>query len=136
MHIFHFDENGAFVGQGNADADPLQPGAWLIPAQATHIEPPAEMHGKARHFIGGAWEYKDIPAPEPEQMPPEPNNAEIKRGEIIMQLRFIDEQSARPSRAVSLAMAYGQKPDVFEINKLAVLEAKAAVLREELKALQ
>lgn len=71
MKIYHYDENAQFVGEGVADADPLEHGRWLIPANATNVAPPEHVEGSTRHFVAGGWEYRDIPAPEPEPVQPE-----------------------------------------------------------------
>lgn len=71
MKIFHLDElTGELIGEGIADADPLEEGNWLIPAHATNVQPPDEVEGSKRHFIAGGWEYKEIPPPiEPVEQP-------------------------------------------------------------------
>jgi hypothetical protein len=71
MKIFHYDEQtGELIGEGVADADPLDAGNWLIPAHATNVEPPEAVEGSTRHFIAGGWEYREIPPPP--QPAPEP----------------------------------------------------------------
>jgi hypothetical protein len=70
MKIHHYDQNtGEYLGEGVADADPLEPGRWLIPANATNVQPPEHVEGSTRHFLAGGWEYRDIPAPVPEPVP-------------------------------------------------------------------
>lgn len=72
MQIYNYDaETGQYIGVSSADADPLQPGNWLIPANATTIEPLAPSDGKTVNFENGVWVYKDIPPP-PQPAPPEP----------------------------------------------------------------
>lgn len=71
MKIFHFNElTGELIGEGIADADPLDEGNWLIPAHATNVKPPDVVEGSTRHFIAGGWEYKEIPPPPPEPVQP------------------------------------------------------------------
>jgi hypothetical protein len=72
MKIYHHDQDGKFISEGAADADPLEPGRWLIPANATTVAPPDHVKGSTRHFIAGGWEYREIPQPEPEPVPLEP----------------------------------------------------------------
>lgn len=70
MKIYHYDHDGQLIGEGLADADPLEPGNWLIPAQATTVAPPEHVDGSTRHFVAGGWEYREIPpTPEPEPVP-------------------------------------------------------------------
>ncbi len=79
MKIYHYaEQSGELIGEGMADADPLDAGNWLIPAHATNVEPPIAIEGRTRHFIAGGWEYREIPlpAPEPAEEPaPEPERA-------------------------------------------------------------
>jgi hypothetical protein len=43
MNIYHYDaETLEYVGESIADASPLEPGVWLIPAHATIIMPETE----------------------------------------------------------------------------------------------
>lgn len=81
--IYHYDENGQFVGQGVADADPLEPGRFLIPANATNVAPPDDVQGSTRHFVAGGWEYRDIPVivPEHEPTPYVPTYKELRAAE-------------------------------------------------------
>lgn len=70
MKIFHYHpETGAFVGEGIADASPLEPGVWLIPAYATTVHPPEPKKGKQAVMVNGTWQVLPIPQPEPVQPP-------------------------------------------------------------------
>jgi hypothetical protein len=69
MNIFHYHpETGVYLGQGQADESPLEPGVWLIPAHATSAEPPVTGEGEQATW-NGAWAVEPIPAPEPEPEP-------------------------------------------------------------------
>jgi hypothetical protein len=72
--IYHYTVDGLFLGIGQADESPLEPGVWLTPAYATDIEPPAVPAGQQAIFADGAWQLQDIPEPEPEpeSVPGEP----------------------------------------------------------------
>lgn len=60
MKIYHYDQHtGEYMGDGEAAADPLEPGRWLIPAWATTIAPPEAVEGKVRYFDGLEWAYRD-----------------------------------------------------------------------------
>lgn len=134
MKIHHYHpETLEYLGEGAAEADPLEPGRWLIPAHATTDAPPPEQAGKTRHFVAAAWEYRDIPPPPPE--PPAPTAAQIRAGEIRARLAQIDQDSIRPARAVAAALAAGQPAPAFDAGKLANLETEAAALRAELATL-
>jgi hypothetical protein len=72
MKIYNYSAlDGEYIGESNADESPLEPGVFLIPANATTIVPPAEQDGKTINFENGAWVLKDIPEPE-EEPEPEP----------------------------------------------------------------
>ncbi len=91
MNIHHYDQQtGEYLGQGVADADPLNVGGWLIPAHATTIEPPAHVEGSTRHFIAGGWEYQEIPTPEPEPTPATPDPLELCKAEAKERLEATD----------------------------------------------
>lgn len=54
MRIYNYDgTNGRYLGESVADANPLEPGEYLIPAHAT-VDPPPEQEGMVAVFRG-AW---------------------------------------------------------------------------------
>lgn len=60
--IYHYDrDTGEFCSVGDADQDPLDLGNWLIPANATDIQPPVAVDGMRRIFNGVSWGYEGIP---------------------------------------------------------------------------
>lgn len=136
MKIYHYDESGNLVGEGVADPDPLQTGAWLIPAQATTSKPPQlAMTGHRIVFNGSEWVQQALPEPTPESAASEPSASEIRRAEIMAELSRIDQASTRPARAVAYAIANGNQADAADVAQLGALEAQAQSLRAELKAL-
>lgn len=64
-----------------------------------------------------------------------PSPATLRKLAITDELQTIDADSARPARAVAVALAAGTPPNAFDLGKLQTLEAKAAALRTELAAL-
>jgi len=72
MQVYQTDHNGFYVCPAVADADPLDEGAWLIPAGCVTEAPPDLSEGQRAQFSDGAWVVIDPePAPEPvEQLPP------------------------------------------------------------------
>lgn len=67
MKIWNYDPiSGVLVGEGVADASPLENDVFLIPANATEIAPPEIPNGKLAVFIDGAWQLVNIPTPPPE----------------------------------------------------------------------
>lgn len=54
VYSFH-PETREYMGPEVADESPLEPGVWLIPANATEIEPPVVPAGKAAVFGTDRW---------------------------------------------------------------------------------
>jgi hypothetical protein len=82
MQIYHYHpETLGYIGPGNADPSPLEPGSWLIPAYATAIDPPVPVAGTVRRFVGGAWEYADVVV-EPVDPEYEPSLEEVKLAKL------------------------------------------------------
>jgi hypothetical protein len=62
MKIYNYEINtGRYIGEGEADESPLEPGVFHLPALATTVEPLPPQTGKTVNFENGAWVYKDIP---------------------------------------------------------------------------
>lgn len=60
MDIFHFHPTTKqFLGAGVADENPLEPGAFLFPANSTLVQPPQVGQNQAAVFNGGAWSVVD-----------------------------------------------------------------------------
>lgn len=80
MQIYHYHPTTReFLGVGTADASPLEPGTYLIPAHATTVAAPTPVSGKVRVWNSGAWTYQDIPAGTPTVDPEyEPSLADLK----------------------------------------------------------
>ena len=80
MQIYHYHQTtGEFLGVGTADESPLEPGEYLVPANATTTAPPTAMAGKVRVWRGGAWVYQSVPADTPTVDPEyEPSLADRK----------------------------------------------------------
>ena len=72
MRIWHYDANGRLVGEGEARPDPMeltlarrsnpkaQPVHFLIPANATTVEPPKATDGHEVIFANGIWTQREI----------------------------------------------------------------------------
>lgn len=55
MRIYFYDPaTGIYTGDGVAQESPLEPGVFLIPANATTTAPPADADGIVA-FIGSSW---------------------------------------------------------------------------------
>jgi len=55
MKIYHFDHNGLFIGESDADRSPLENEVFLIPANATNIKPPEIGLNQIQKFNGVNW---------------------------------------------------------------------------------
>lgn len=125
MKIYHYNaETQELIAEGNADADPLDAGRFLLPAHSTDTPPPIAKAGKTRHFAAGGWEYRDIPIP-PE--PPAPTPEEVRvatNAAVIAKLAAIDAASIRSVREYIAA-----KPDAPILLKTKEQEAQAERLK-------
>lgn len=59
MIVYHFDrDTGAFLNTSSeADESPLEPGVFMVPANATELVPPSPSNPKTEHavFRDDAW---------------------------------------------------------------------------------
>ena len=60
MKIYNYNYNGIYVGCSEADESPLEPGVFLIPANATTIAPIEVEDGFVPLFDGSKWIAFDI----------------------------------------------------------------------------
>ena len=66
MKIYNYDLNGYYLSEGNARANPLEEGNFLLPANATFEEPLSPKVDNKIKWNGESWEYEIIePEPEP-----------------------------------------------------------------------
>lgn len=76
MKIYHYDPvTNVFIGEGEADPSPLEPGKFLIPAYATEVAVPKIPAGMEAVWDGSKWFTQNIPEPVP-PVPPEPTPEE------------------------------------------------------------
>jgi hypothetical protein len=66
MHAYGFDQQGRFMGEVPRQKSPLEPGVWLIPANATLVAPPSIPEGQQAVWNGSEWVLEAIPEPEGE----------------------------------------------------------------------
>lgn len=111
--IYNYDDNGQFVGEGMADADPLDANNHLIPANATTVAPPDDVPGTTRHFVAGGWEFRDIPTPPAPEPEPQPDPLQVCKA----QAKFLLQESD-----------FAMLPDV-NISNRAEFEAYRAAVR-------
>lgn len=55
MLIYHYADNGEYLGQSAAMESPMETGVFLIPRNATEAAPPEPETGFARVFDGADW---------------------------------------------------------------------------------
>lgn len=65
MKVYHFDaESRVYLGYSSyADASPLEPGVYLIPAHATDKVPQNAGKGEQVRFTDDQWVVEKIPPP-------------------------------------------------------------------------
>lgn len=57
MKVYNYHpEYKHFTGGSQADESPLEPGAFIFPANSTTIAPPTHEYGKVSVWNGGSWE--------------------------------------------------------------------------------
>lgn len=65
-----------FIGESVADESPLEPGVFLIPAQATTVKPPTVTPPKQAVWRNNKWKVEQIPVPKEEPVTPGPDLVE------------------------------------------------------------
>ena len=69
MKVYNYTDDGIYIGCGTAQPSPLEPGKFLIPRNATPVEPPSFNSNKQAFWNGITWEVQDVPQPEPQPEP-------------------------------------------------------------------
>lgn len=62
--VSQFDASGYLVGPVVADASPLDPGVWLLPAGAVDVEPVEQAEGFRYRIEAGEWIAEPLPVEE------------------------------------------------------------------------
>lgn len=123
IHRYH-PETLEYLGEGQADESPLEPGVFLIPACAAEDAPPmfdAKAHQCFRE--GGAWVLRDIPPPPaPPVKTPEEIAAE-EQAAIKAKLAEIDFASIRALREYIAAKA--DAPQILKDREAAAVAERA-----------
>lgn len=53
--VYQYDTNGWYMGETVAEADPVIPGNWLLPARTTETKPPIFTANKIPRWVGYKW---------------------------------------------------------------------------------
>jgi hypothetical protein len=87
--VIQLDTAGYFFGFTTADESPLEPGVFLLPANAVDAPVPAVPEGQRAKW-DGAWVLEDIPQPPPEPEPVELTYFEKRQREYPPIIDYID----------------------------------------------
>lgn len=81
MKYYSYNNDFIFEFEGECQPSPLEPGKFLIPAQATSIKPPEEKEGFLQVFDQEkkCWMYIEISVTPEEPKPPEPTWDQLRR---------------------------------------------------------
>lgn len=98
--------DGEFILDGT-DKSPIS-GAWQIPGNMTEVKPPKEKDGHDRYYVGGKWEYREVPKPETPPAPKEEEPREEEHAPIDeMRVAFAEALAQQESRIAALEATKG-----------------------------
>lgn len=60
MKAYAYNIIGEYIGEVDCQPNPLELGEFIVPAQATTVEPPKQKPGKVRTWNGKKWVFIDI----------------------------------------------------------------------------
>lgn len=75
--VYQTDVDGYLIGEATAHPDPMDEGAYLVPAGCADIQPPTLLEGQRARWTGQAWVVVSIPAPPPPPAPPAPTDEDL-----------------------------------------------------------
>lgn len=98
MKIYNYDINGIYTNSSDADESPLEPGIYLIPANATTVEPPITTDNEVAIFDGQSWTKQEIVLNEPSAEELAQRQAELDakaaaKAAVLAQLGITEEQA-------------------------------------------
>ena len=108
--VYAYDGTGKYIGERTLDDTDRSPisGAWQIPGNMTEVKPPKEKDGHDRYYVGGKWEYREIPKPaappeSKEEEPHEAPSAPVDEGIVAL----AEAMAAQEARITALEAAKG-----------------------------
>lgn len=110
-----------FISETLAEADPRNPGSYILPANATFNAPPSAP-GKLARWSGNLWMLVDIPSPVPPPAAPLDPAARSRAAGIV----DARDAAAAISRMFGMAEAQGEVIQSSWRAYLAALESIAA----------
>lgn len=117
MNIYHFHPvSGVYLGQGIADADPLTPDAWLLPAHCTQTPPPSVDVGFFVQFVNDVWQTVAEPLAPPEPTPPTLDKLKSVKNSAINAARLATNRSTFTHAGKSFACDELSRGDIESTN--------------------
>ena len=108
--VYAYDGSGKYIGERTLDDTDRSPisGAWQIPGNMTETPLPKDKEGHALYYVGGTWEYREIPRPETppapkEEEPHEAPSAPVDEGIVAL----AEAMAAQEARIAALEAAKG-----------------------------
>jgi len=69
MKIYNYTEDKIYYAESVAQPSPAELGKFLIPRNATTVQPPNLNENQQAYWNGSAWEVQNKPQPQPETEP-------------------------------------------------------------------
>lgn len=123
MLVYSYDPGtGACLGALEAHESPLEPGVFLVPANATTLAPPEAQLGLAPFFVNGAWALlAENAAVDPQDAAPNAAiDAQIAALEALQTPRRMRDAVLTPEGAAWIA---GLEAQIAELRALRAPEA-------------
>ncbi|MGK7926892.1 MAG: hypothetical protein AB4290_16895 [Spirulina sp.] len=134
MIIYHYHpQTQQFLGEGQADRDPLQSGNFLIPAHATPIAPPEIPDGKRAIFKSESrkWILEDIPTvPQPDTDPSIQIDRIIENWKAF--IRDIRQPILRPIQDAIASQSFALANEIRDAWKIPPIEPEVLEDQREL----
>lgn len=126
-------ESKKYIGEIERQLDPIASRKkghenWLMPANATDVQPLEEKEGFDIIWNGMAWEYQEVPQPEPEPEPQPEDEIKIRVAELKAQLASTDYKIIKCSEC---SLAGVELP-----YDIVALHAERQAIRDEINALE